>query len=316
MVVNDVGTASVSEPSLLLDTTKDKWDRGSGSSSRCPREGMMLMESREKWSPGRMMVPTSCNSWRCLGCRDRNLSRFKAMVALGVSALGQCMFITLTYKAGAERLGTAGCVSRDWRAFWRLLRKWYPETKEWGVMRVMEVTKKGTPHFHLIVGRVSLGDIRCYGPVFYVKNYLALLQDCECWSHRMGRVWERVQKGESYIVHTVPVTGGSGAGGYMAKYMRKEFDQERGNELGMVRRFSANRRWPREKRRRIISPGTDGWRRTAWRAGVVDLDGFQGLTEFGKSGSEKQRKASVKDAARRLLKQGRKVVHGNGASSA
>ena len=57
-----------------------------------------------------------------------------------------------------------------------------------------------------------------------------------------------MQSDESFIVHVVPVDGARAAGGYMAKYMGKEFDKARAGDLGMKRRFSVNRSWPREPR--------------------------------------------------------------------
>lgn len=212
------------------------------------------------------------------------------------------MFTTITYRQGSERLSRAGCVARDWAAFWRLLHHRYPQTKKWGVMRVMELTKAGTPHFHLVVGTVCLSEIRCYGRVFRIGEYAAGFDLCECWSHRLGRVWAQVQKGESYIVHCVPVLGGAGAGGYMAKYLAKEMDVSRAATLGMVRRFSANRNWPREKRRRLKAPG-GVWRRAVWKAGLVHTDDMEGLTKFDKTGGSKGKKADVKAAARRLIKE-------------
>lgn len=217
------------------------------------------------------------------------------MVQHGVSVLGSCIFITITYRQGAERLEVAGCVERDWRAFWRLCHKRYPQTKMWGLLRVMELTKRGTPHFHLVAGAVS-DDARCYGRSFGVVRFLARWDTCECWSHRLSRVWAQVQGGESYIVHVVPVRGGRGAGAYMAKYLAKQMGERR-ELLGMSRRYSVNRLWPRDKRRRLIAPGTDGWRRISFREGQVDTSDYVDQVEFPRSGPP-----DVKGAALRLLK--------------
>ncbi len=298
MVVKS-GAASESERPLSLDTTKDKlYNHGSGSRSACPRRGMMLMES---WDRRRGLVATNCNSWRCISCRERNLNRFKAVVSHGVSILTECLFITITYKAGAKRLSRAQSVAKDWRAFWRLSHKRYPETKLWGVIRVMEVTKKGTPHMHLLVGKV-IGRKRCYGSSFRIKPFLAVFEECECWSHRLSRIWKQVQKGESFIVHTLPVSSAKGAGAYLGKYMMKAYDPELARELGMSRRFSANSRWPREKRRRLVPGGTDGWRRTTWDPRQVDTSQWLGLTEFQCDASKEQIVRDEKRAARALLK--------------
>ncbi len=286
-----------------LDNSKDNWyDKGSSTTDRCPREGSMLLEGRDGT---RTIVNTNCNTWRCVSCRDRNAQRFRALVKHGVSRLGRCMFITITYKRGSQRLESAGCVARDWRAFWRLLNRQWPETKEWGVLRVMEVTKKQTPHFHLIVGQVSSYE-RCYGRSFRIATFLERFETCECWSHRCSRAWSMVTAGESYIVHSMPVVGASGAAGYLAKYMNKEFEAERAVQLGMIRRYSTNRKWPREKRRRLVSPGTDGWRRTAYAHYQVDTDRMPALAAYPKTGTEEQKKEAVTAAAERYTRARRK----------
>lgn len=273
----------------------------------------MLMEGRDL---RRSLIPTSCNSWRCVACRDRNMRRFKAVVSHGVSTLGPCMFITITYRKGSERLRAAGCVARDWRAFWRLAHRDYPQTKKWGILRVMELTKKGTPHFHLIVGPVS-ERMRCYGKTISREWFKAARREgCECWSHRLSRLWERVQAGESYIVHVIPVVSGRGAGAYMGKYLGKEFDADRLVQLGMKRRFSVNGKWPREPRSRLIAPGTDGWRRTTWAAGLVNTADFVGLCEFDRVRTLKQEKRDSKAAAARLLRMIERRNDGNQTSSA
>ena len=98
------------------------------------------------------------------------------------------------------------------------------------------------PHHHLVMGPVD-GSIRCYGRVFDARTFLRRFADCDCLSHAFSREWKEVT-GDSWIVHAVPVTGAAGAGAYMAKYLAKEFDAERGKELGMRRRYSTSRGWP------------------------------------------------------------------------
>ena len=120
-----------------------------------------------------LFAETNCGSWRCLGCRDRNRARFRAIVKYGVSTLGPCMFTTLTYKEGVQRLRHAGCVSKDWKAFYRLLRKREPQLAKKACLRVMELTKAGTPHFHLLTGPISSDErIRCWREPFDVSDYL------------------------------------------------------------------------------------------------------------------------------------------------
>lgn len=299
-----------SEEPPPLDTIKDNWytDKGGALSSECPRKGSMLMED---WQDRRYLVNTVCNSWRCLGCRERNRNRFKAMVAFGCSSLGRSCFITITYKAGVARLEDAGCVAKDWKALWRLLKKSALDLAKSPWLRVMELTKEGTPHFHVLMGLSGDREVRCWGASFDVKRYVARLASCDCVAHVVGRAWAQVQLGESYIVHATPVKSSWGAGGYLAKYMEKDFAEERAKTLGMARRWSTSRSWPREPRARLEqSLALKGWKRTSWRGGHVQgLDShpeehFPGVSfELGKrKETEGQRKRKSKASARRLVR--------------
>lgn len=295
----NVGVASASERPLPLDTIKDKYNKGFAGSSECPRAGSMLLENSME---NRMIVNTSCNTWRCVSCRDRNLRRFKAMVSFGCSVLERSMLITITYAADSKRLGAVGCVTRDWQAFWRIVHKDYPQTKSWGLLRVMELTKKGIPHFHVIAGKVVDSEtMRCYGTTLPKRFFGPAFEECECWSHRLSRVWRRVQAGESYIVHTIPVASARGAGAYLGKYLGKELDADRGASLGMVRRYSANSLWPREKRSRLMTGDHNPWRRAVWKGGKVYTEDME-MCDFERRRTDRQVRKARKDAAARFLR--------------
>ncbi len=289
-----------SEP-FSLDTTKDKWNKGSSSTSLCPRAGAMMLETRKG---AIALKQTNCNSWRCLSCRDRNRNRFKAIVSHGVSILGRCSFITLTYKAGSARLQLAGCVTRDWKAFWRLLNRQHPEYKTMGVLRVMELTKKRTPHYHLILGPLPRGKrVRCWKKEFRVSDYSERMESCACVAHDMARAWCAVTAGESWIVHAVPVTSAKYAGAYLAKYMMKEVDRE-AMELGMKRRWSTNRAWPSEPRARLNSEG--GWKRAMWTEGPPDP--LLKWDDMGRVETLHQKAERLEAPIRRLLKLGEQCL--------
>ena len=301
MVAAGVGDERSEEPSPL-DTTKDKWYKpGAASSSMCPRQGSILLERRR--GGGVTIVQTNCNSWRCLGCRNRNERRFRAIVEIGCSMLQRSCFITITYKAGSERLNDAECVKKDWRALWRRLRKDAPWTAELEWLRVMEVTKKKTPHFHLIAGPINgARQINCWGSSLEIRRYRERLASCECVAHTFARSWSRVQRGESYLVHALEVNSAKGAGKYLGKYMAKTLVDE-AESRGMGRRWSTSRGWPAEPRVRLAgSVDGDGWTRRQWEAGYV-----KDFTELRKSLSESasERRMSNKqarDAEKRALK--------------
>jgi len=178
--------------------------------------------------------------------------------------------MTLTYREGSPRLQDAGCVSKDWRALWRRL-KTVPGMKELQWLRVMEVTKKGTPHHHLVIGTVD-GRIRCWSrDRFQIGRYQSNFERCGCLAHVWAREWKEVT-GDSYIVHAIEVTGALAAASYMAKYMGKEFDGERAKALGMARRWSTSRGWPGNGRLRLRQTEEGGWARSTWAPHHVGED--------------------------------------------
>ncbi len=186
------------------------------------------------------------------------MALFRMRVQVGVSELGRCFFITGTYQKDSERLQDATCVRKDWAALWlrmkRLGRKW-----EW--LRVMELTKKGTPHFHAVMGPET-GTIRCHGNRLdkgspEMARFRRRMRDCSCMSHLFSREWLGLT-GDSFMWFAVPVTNAATAGSYLSKYFAKDFDNERRKELGMSRRWSTSRGWPGNGRVRLVVP-EGGW---------------------------------------------------------
>ncbi len=294
--------ASDSERPSALDTTKDKYDKGRGSSALCPRVGGMILES---WRGQVTGVTTNCNTWSCVACRERNLRRFKAIVKSGCSTLGRCSLMTITYKAGSRRLRDADCVSKDWQALTRVLKRESPWIRSMQYLKVKEMTKKGTPHLHIIFGTVPQDKmINCWRRGdFRVGPYRRRIPTCPCFSHAMARAWSAVTDGESYICFAVPVTGAAGAASYLAKYMAKTMFRD-----VQGRRYSKSLGWPSEKRRRLL-PGPKGWRRHLWTAGGMPQDLDSKWDEIPKSGTERQKQESHRETLKRFIKLGEQ--HGN-----
>lgn len=224
---------------------------GLASSALCPREGYVKLRSVH----GEFgVLKVNCKTWRCLACRDRLKSLFKSRVATGVSALGQCVFMTFTYKVVYARYGTAEFVKKDWKAFWRRWKSLkYPNLK-W--FRVTEMTKKRMPHHHVVMGPIPSGlEMRCYGIEFDYRRFIgSRWYTCECLSHKASRIWWEITK-DSWNTHVVPVLGERGAAAYMGKYLGKGF------ALANGRRWSSSRGWPGAGRMRLQATvdDDDGW---------------------------------------------------------
>ncbi len=227
---------------------------GIATSSACRRPGSIWLLSNSGefgW------MPTTCKTWRCKGCRDRMISLFKARVSTGCSTLGACAFITLTYKADARDPQDATFVRRDWKALCRRFPRLKSQLK-W--LRVMEVTRKGTPHHHLVSGPILSDErVRCWSGNVPIRQYERRFETCECLAHSIARHWYAVT-GDSYVVHATPVLGPRGAAAYMAKYLAKTFGNEgRLKSLGMARRWSSSRGWPGAGRQRLAPTVHEGW---------------------------------------------------------
>jgi len=221
--------------------------------------------------------------------------------------------MTVTYVEGSDRLERAGCVGRDWRALWRRFHKHEPEMEQMEWLRIMELTKKGTPHHHVVIGPV-VGKIRCWAKdTFRIGEYVKRMDSCPCLAHKWARQWWMVT-GDSYIVHATEVVGAENAGGYMAKYLEKEFDGERAERLGMARRWSSSRGWPASGRLRLAQTERGGWKRTAWAPHYVPEDIVGGPKDLmERSGDDLTRKRAAERARKAFIGKVSKYVTNDSA---
>jgi len=182
------------------------------------------------------------------------MALFTARVEAGISELGRCCFITVTYRVDGKRREDAASVRRDWKELWRRWKKGGEPKFHW--LRVIELTEKKQPHVHLVVGPVE-GKMRCYGSEGPNWKAFKKDQECRCLSHRMSRVWYGITG--AWIVHAVPVTGAPGAGAYLGKYMRKQLYTSELRAAGFKRSWSTSRGWPGNGRMRLRLTVCDGW---------------------------------------------------------
>lgn len=214
------------------------YDRGIATEKVCPRAGYVRLMSKLGTV---VVVRTSCKTWRCKSCRDRVQRAVKAKITYGILILGSCLFITLTLEAGRE-LDRSDMIQRDaifvakaWRALLSKLRR-RQSNLPMAWFRVVELTKKGQPHLHLIVGGIGDRKVTCHRPRDPVCRY-------DCVQHEWAALWYSITG--SYIVDVKPVMGAVGASVYLTNYMKKGMmHHDELEELGFVRRWSRSRNWP------------------------------------------------------------------------
>ena len=244
---------------------------GRGSSSLCSKRGSVYLVSRDGEFA---FLNVNCKTWRCISCRDRMKNLFRMRVTVGCSSLGPCAFMTFTYQAESPRLADARCVEKDWKALWRKIYR-DPQLSALKWLRVMEVTRKMVPHYHVVLGPLRsylTSEVRCYGDKLYIRRYNQRFDSCACLSHRFARAWYEVT-GDSYIVQATPVIPGKDAGGYMAKYLTKTFGAEgRMKALGMKRRWSSSRGWPGSGRPRLRPSVEKNWEHREYKKGGLHQD--------------------------------------------
>lgn len=199
---------------------------GAGSSSHCAKEGIAWLTIDKVYAAA---VRTRCKTWTCLGCRETNRNRIMDRMQFGLSQLGTCFFITVTLRTVGKASGNgymirdARYVAKVWRALTYRLKRHYPLI-QW--FRIVEVTKKGQPHLHLLVGGLTGTKI-------------------EIW-----RTWRELYRkstgGDSYVVDVRHVLSQGGLAGYLAKYLVKNaLVWEKLLRLGFSRRWTSSRGWPR-----------------------------------------------------------------------
>ncbi len=77
------------------------------------------------------------------------------------------------------------------------------------------------------------------------------------------------------MIHSIPVENTQGAGGYMSKYMQKEFNEEVAKALGMVRRWSNSRKWPGRGKIELKHTRYWGWHSIEYHGGYLSAEDAQ-----------------------------------------
>lgn len=174
----------------------------------------------------------------------------------------------------------------------------------------MELTKKGTPHHHLILGPIGVDrDIMCMRR-FELAKWKRRFYSCDCIAHELARHWKEIT-GDSYIVHGREVIGAEGAASYMGKYLTKTFGREdRTDFTGMVRRWSSSRGWPGNSDLHLRQTDTGGWEERLFRSGGIEerfLGGPDDLLE--RNGEDIVKQRVDKANTRKLVKDMRRYLN-------
>lgn len=217
---------------------------------RCPRRGYLGLTCN---NGDELIIERRCKTWDCKSCKWQNYQRIVDMITYGCLTQGPYYVITVTLKADRQRNLDAkyvgGLFSRLLREVWKDSRE---QTMRW--FKVVELTKKGTPHFHLIVGGIGTMRDNCLRPeagndrsknLPFNRRWLA--RQCDCLAHVWSKRWDRITGHESFIVDAERVYSSAGIGSYLCKYLVKGFaDREGLLALGFSRRWACSRNWIRE----------------------------------------------------------------------
>lgn len=286
----------------IVPTIKE--DPGSAFTDVCPRGGYIWLTHK---TGERVAMPTRCKTYGCKGCRDQIFALFRGIVSKGCSIIGPCVFITFTYRmAGNQSLRDAVSVAKDWRALRRQWKSTSFRLNKLPWLRVVELTKKGQIHLHLIMQSPG-GQIRCYGNSFAIAPYRERMATCQCLSHELARQWRAIT-GDSYIVHTTPVVGANGAAGYLGGYLEKGGASiEELRARGFKRRWSKSRNWPAGDRMRLEATVKKEWVRVEWNAGIIgqylhELAEEEENPLLNRVGTPVAMKASLKAKAKRVYR--------------
>ena len=285
---------------------------------RCPKAGFIILTNYQGRS---FVMGTKCKTWRCIVCRKSVLSYVKMRMEYGCLTLGRFYLITVTFQAESESAKDAAHVRARWEQLIRFLKQRSPNLT-W--MKIVELTKKGVPHLHLLVGGVGKRTDSCAPKGYEFKfNVHTIHQRCakDCLIHEWSRAWYAVT-GDSFVVHARKGYSPARLANYLGKYLVKGFYQREDlKEMGFERRWSCARNWPRPEKLETITSANGGWAKTQIVSGYGLRDQMAERVERDKDAGALQRvgdqkvldiqKEKVEAGARRRLDKQLKSIGGN-----
>lgn len=225
--------------------------------AKCPRWGFIKLTTRI----GRSYVTqTVCKTWGCPVCWKKVIALVRMKMEIGCLRLGLCYLITVTFGWDTGLARDADSVHKAWTRFLRLLRK-RSSNQEIAWFKIIELTRKGMPHLHLLVGGLSKRNASCVKQgrkVPYSVKWINAYCEKDCLIHEWGKSWLWAT-GDSFVVDAKEVYNPGGAAGYLTKYLVKGMvNHEELAELGFGRRYSSSRNWPRAEAIRLAG-SQKGW---------------------------------------------------------
>lgn len=231
----------------------------------CPRRGYSIL-TREGPGLQRLIIQTRCKQKGCVPCAPAVRSHVALKAEIGNLIRPFSYFITLTLRKGTEPPRDARFVQKAWRQFLQRMKytnEWWGETKN---LKVIELTKRGQPHLHLMVTGVPGGkEAKCKGnrnDKDWVKNGCYRL-GAECIHHEVAKAWARVTEklgNESWVIDVSKVRSSKKAGLYISKYVTKGGDDaKRLGALGFKRVWSSSQGFTPDLRIRLRGTVEGKW---------------------------------------------------------
>ena len=228
----------------------------------CPRRGYSILQKRDG---NRGIIQTRCKPKRCVSCSPAVKAHVALKAEIACSIRPDSYFITVTLRTAMKGPEDAVFVQKAWRGLVQRLNyetTWFQQTK-W--MKVIELTKWGQPHLHLIVTGVPGGSkARCRGDR-NDRNWVE--EGCfeargSCLHHEVAKAWARVTKklgNESWVVDVSKVRGARRAGLYVSKYVTKGGNDSRLAKLGFKRVWSTSKSFTPDLRIRLRGTVEGKW---------------------------------------------------------
>lgn len=236
--------------------------------TKCPRWHYISLVSKDDQ---RYSIETRCKSWSCRVCRKIKMNEVRTKMEYGCLTVGRFYLITVTGKPEDQWTTSADSAGKALAELLRRLKVTYPRKyKKMKWFKIVELTKQGIPHFHMILGNLGINDDgevpvdSCVkkdksGNKMYSMRWLR--RHCRCISHDWSKMWFELT-GMSFIVDVVEGYNVGGSVAYLIKYLEKSFLHRRElMELGFERRYSSSRNWPSEPRSGGGIPPGERWKR-------------------------------------------------------